>query len=196
MISTDFKTGTYEVRRRSASDYVGGVYQPFDDVDLDVTEILAGVFTAAAHPFVTGQGPIYPTVDIPSPLVEKTPYWLISVDENHFQLAASRALALAETALEVDELEVAQTLHLSNALSITMSISPATGRDTVSEESSEETTEERLAFSEVELHGRFPGFDADIVVIDDEGWVVDNAKHWEGFGDSFYELNLSRLEIP
>lgn len=199
MISSDFKTGSYKVWRRSSTTYASGVYNAYEDVELDLADdsILAGLFTKVAHGLTTGQGPIYPSVDTGElPDGMPSPFWAIRVDDDTFRVASSRSDALTEDAEEVDELEAGQTLHLENSFVQTMSISPVGGRETTDEESGNETAEDRLIFSEVELYGRAPGFDPDQVEIDGEFWEVGNVKRWEGFGERFFECVATRLDVP
>ncbi len=197
MIPGDFRTGDYKVWRRSSKGYAAGVYTPYDDVELDVTDVLDGVFTSTGHAMVTGQGPIYLTGDIPLGLEDYELVWIIRIDDDSFSVAASRADALAETAIDASfDPSEPGTLHLENSFVQSMSITPITGRITNDEESGNETEEDRKAFSEVELYGRAPGFDPDQVEIDGEFWEVGVVKRWEGMGELFFECDITRLDIP
>jgi hypothetical protein len=71
--------------------------QPFAS---SVANIGTSQFTVVNHGLATGQGPLFIANNggsLPTPLAASTSYWAISVDANHFQLAASKANALALT---------------------------------------------------------------------------------------------------
>jgi len=70
------------------------------DVDDGAEEI-----TFAAHGYTTGEGPVQLAVQsgaLPTGLAENTDYWIIRVDANTFQIAASRADAIADTPVPID----------------------------------------------------------------------------------------------
>lgn len=71
------------------------------DVDDSAEEI-----TSTGHPFDTGDGPVQAVIEsgaLPSPLAVDTDYWVIRVDANTFQLATTRANALAGTAIDLTD---------------------------------------------------------------------------------------------
>lgn len=71
--------------------------QPFAASAVDVATSQINV---ANHGLTTGQGPLFIANTggaLPTPLAANTSYWAINVDANHFQLASSRATALALT---------------------------------------------------------------------------------------------------
>jgi hypothetical protein len=71
-----------------------------------MTSVDAGTdqITKVAHGFLTGDGPLYPTssVVLPSGLVATTPYWVIEISADTFQLAGSLADAVAKTPVPID----------------------------------------------------------------------------------------------
>ena len=68
-----------------------------------VASIPTDTLNAVAHGQVTGDGPFWATTTttLPAPLVTTSPYWIIRVDNDNFKLAASRALALLGTAIDI-----------------------------------------------------------------------------------------------
>lgn len=75
-----------------------------DFTSTDVT-IADGLLTAAAHGKDTGYGPVRLTTSgtLPGGLTTGTDYWLIVVSSSTFQLASSKANALAGVAIEVQD---------------------------------------------------------------------------------------------
>lgn len=72
-----------------------------DDVD-DTAESI----TSTAHGYTTGTGPVQLTITsdaLPTGLAVLTDYWVIRIDANDFQLATSRANALAGTAIDLTD---------------------------------------------------------------------------------------------
>ena len=70
--------------------------------DIDAT---AGAFTHAGHGFVTGDGPTRLTVSgtLPGGLALETSYWVIRASADVFRLAATRADAMAGTAIGITD---------------------------------------------------------------------------------------------
>ena len=69
------------------------------DVDAALEEI-----TFVAHGYTTGTGPVQLTIltgALPDPLLVLTDYWVIRVNDDDFQLATTRAFALAGTAIDL-----------------------------------------------------------------------------------------------
>ncbi len=70
-----------------------------DDVD-DITDQI----TSTAHGYTTGTGPVQLTIAtgaLPAPLAVLTDYWVIRIDDNDFQLALTRANAIADPAVPI-----------------------------------------------------------------------------------------------
>lgn len=63
----------------------------------------ADTLTIADHPFETGDGPVTPSgADLPAGATAGNEYWLVVVDADTIQLAASYADAIAETPVVID----------------------------------------------------------------------------------------------
>jgi hypothetical protein len=62
-------------------------------------------FRIVGHGLPTGAGPVYTTTDgvLPTGYAAATPYYVINEDADHFQLAASRADALANTPIALTD---------------------------------------------------------------------------------------------
>lgn len=88
-------SGGYRCARAAVND-------DFTSGDVTITD---GLLTAAAHGKDTGYGPVRLTTSgtLPGGLATGTDYWLIVVSSNTFQLASSKANALAGVAIEVQD---------------------------------------------------------------------------------------------
>lgn len=88
-------TGGYTCIRAAVND-------DFTSSDVTITD---GLLTAAAHGKDTGYGPVRLTTSgsLPGGLATGTDYWLIVVSSSTFQLASSKANALAGIAVEVQD---------------------------------------------------------------------------------------------
>lgn len=88
-------SGGYRCARAAVND-------DFTSGDVTITD---GLLTAAAHGKDTGYGPVRLTTSgtLPGGLATGTDYWLIVVSSSTFQLASSKANALAGVAIEVQD---------------------------------------------------------------------------------------------
>lgn len=219
--------GPYTVMRTAAGSYVKGVYSSgpaahtiADDV-IEAVDATEDTLTLTAHGLETGDGPIQLTVSalgtLPGGLALVTDYWVIVVDDNTIQLAAS--LEDATTVVDGSDVVAGVPLDITSAGSGTFtlsdtadterqnrewfampvaSIQPVTGEDLKNLPESQRIDATCVVYTQTELRSRkkTPATDPDVVMYRGEPWLVVKAEFFEAFGDTHYRAYISRTESP
>lgn len=182
---------------------------------LEIADVVLGTVDAdedtillTAHGLETGDGPIQLATDdtLPAGLELATDYWVIVVDANTIQLAASVVDAMAKPAVPVDITDEGVGEHtLSDTTEtqrrneitflITASIQPVDGEVLVETLGNQRMDEVRQVFTETRLRGRTSSQAPDEIEIDDERWIVIKAAWHEAFGGAHTWAFVARTEV-
>lgn len=85
-------------------------------------------------------------------------------------------------------------------INVPASIQPLSGRELQALPEGQHGTEMRKMYSEVELRGRTPTNDPDIVSYKSENWEVVNVFSWEAFGagsgGDHHKVHIARVATP
>jgi len=204
------------VTRASAGAYVKGRYIDgptalvvADDV-VEAVNVDDDELTLTAHGLVTGDGPFQLTTDdtLPTGLALATDYWIVRVDANTVQLAASLDDAMAVPRVVVDIADVGVGEHTLSDTATTerqnretfaasaASVQPVDGATLQDLPEGQRTDELRLIFTTTALKARTPTTEPDVVTIDGEPWIIIRAKRWRAFGGAHTEAYAARTEAP
>lgn len=178
------------------------------DVVLGVIDVDEDTIVIASHGLETGDGPVQLTTDdtLPAGLELVTDYWIVVVDANTIQLAASVADAMAKPAEPIDitdtgigEHVLADTTETQRrneiTFPITASIQPVDGEVLVEKLGNQRMDEVRQVFTETRLRGRTSSQAPDEIEIDDERWIVIKSSWFEAFGGAHTWAFVARTEV-
>lgn len=193
-----YSTGTYKVFRTDGGDYVSGhlVRPTAIDADVSTVDFTANTLRIVAHGLSTGFGPYYLTTSgsLPAPLSTLTPYWVIKVDADKIKLADSKIHAIATTAIDLTDAG-SGTHHLSNYFLTDLSVQPGGGSGLKDVPEGQHTENIYTAWSLVELKGREPGYEPDVVEVDGELYRVQSVDFF-GIISTHWKATLERMTTP
>lgn len=193
-----FRTGTYRVDRRPTGTMSYGQYSSDPGFDADAVSVddLTSQIELPGHGLVTGYGELWLSTDdtLPPPLVAGVPYWVIAIDDDHIQLAETRAAALDLDPILLTDIG-AGSLHLSTSFDLDASVQPVEGKNLEDMPEGQRADESRLIFTRQELRTRTPANDPDVITIDGDRYRVTKVSKFSIIADH-YRCYAERLEVP
>lgn len=197
-VISSYVTGTYRVYRKMEGSYdSNGRYNLSGAVDDDVVSVdfAANSLEVTGHDLSDGDGPFFLTTGdtLPAPLAELTPYWVIVVDANNLQLAASYEDSLNATPVDLTDAGTG-THHVANYFLADLSIQPAGGgiKDLAEGQHTEATF---TVWSTVELKSRDDGWEPDVIEYNGELHRVDAVDYF-GILSRHWKATITRMATP
>lgn len=200
-----FKTGDYVVRRYGNGGIdASGAYVAAADVDLTVVSVddVGDALEVTAHGLLTGRGPLFvaiadPSVDtLPAPLVAGVPYWVIVVDADHIQLAATAAAALVPTPIDLTDIGAGTPPALSNGFLVPGSVQ-ALGNEELGDNDEGQTGKDiRRLFTVADLRSRTKTTDPDIVELDGNHYRVNTSNRYGTLSGGHSLSVIEKVEVP
>lgn len=199
-------TGYYVVTRTPEGTHQDGELVPADvaaDLEVSAVDTALDTLTSAAHGLATGDGPfrlldgrgqldVDELPDLPDPLTIDDEYWVIAIDADTIQLAASSDDALALVFIDLTTAGLMPMTMSVSGFMLQASVQPMDGRTLSADEDSDRTSDDKLCLVVEELFTRKPGREPDSIEVDGESYTVVDSEKWDHWGGRHYECTISR----